>query len=61
MKYNLLLRNLIEKVWRYGNKVLSLQTEIEKQEQTLEITRYRIPVLYWHRDSLFFTPLRTNY
>ena len=22
------------------------------------MTRYRIPVLYWHRDSLFFTPLR---
>lgn len=28
----LILRNFPEKVWLYGNKVLSLQTEIEKQE-----------------------------
>ena len=57
----LILRNFIEKVWRYGNKVLSLQSNYKHKDKKETHIRYRIPVLHWHWNSLFFMPLRTNY
>ena len=33
----LILRNFIEKVWRYGNKVLSLQKNRKSKDNSIEI------------------------
>ena len=55
-----LLRNFSQKVWQYGNKVLSLQmirkTRIRHRDYKIQDSGAK-----WHRDSLFFTPLRTTF